>query len=43
MSRLEIDPNNPYVLSAKRFSVVVEFGGVALFSVLLHFDIEYSA
>ena len=36
-------PNNQYELSAKGFSVMADFGGVALFSVLLHFHMEYNS
>ena len=37
-----MDPNNQYELFAKRFSVMVDFEGLVLFSVLLHFDMEYN-
>ena len=43
MSRLEMNPINQSELSAKRFYVMIDFAGVALFSVLLHFDMEYNS
>ena len=38
-----MDQNNQDELSAKRFSVMVDFGGMALFSVLLHFEMKFNS
>ena len=38
-----MDSNNHYELSAKCFYVMIDFREGALFSVLLHFDMEYNS